>query len=67
MARKIFRSGNSTVISIPLEVLDLIHLEPGDEVNVVADPEHRRIVVTPTEDAGLAEVRESTLRLGELL
>ncbi len=67
MARKIFRSGNSTVVSIPPDVLDILDLEPGDEVNVAADPERGRIVVTPTEDAGLAEARESTLRLGELL
>ncbi len=67
MARKIFRSGNSTVVSIPPEVLDILDLEPGDEVNVAADPERGRIVVTPTEDAGLAAARESTLRLGELM
>lgn len=67
MARKIFRSGNSTVVSIPPEVLDILDLEPGDEVNVAADPERGRIVVTPTEDAGLGETRESTLRLSELM
>lgn len=67
MARKIFRSGNSTVVSIPPEVLDLLDLDPGDEVNVAADPERRRIVVTPTEAAGLAESRHIGPRLGELI
>lgn len=46
MARKIFRSGNSIVVSVPPEVLELLDLRPGDEVTVVADVERRRIVVT---------------------
>jgi putative addiction module antidote len=67
MGRKIFRSGNSTVVSIPPEVLELLGLEPGDEVNVVADAEHRRVIVTPTgarRPGGSLEVRE---RLGEFI
>ncbi|MFW6115738.1 MAG: AbrB/MazE/SpoVT family DNA-binding domain-containing protein [Chloroflexota bacterium] len=67
MARKIFRSGNSTVVSIPPEVLELLDLDPGDEVNVAADPERRRIVVTPTEAASVGEARDIRLRLGELM
>lgn len=61
MARKVFRSGNSTVVSIPPAVLELLDLEPGDEVQVEADPERRRIVVTPREGAKMQdhlEVRE---------
>ncbi len=47
MTRKIFRSGNSIVVSVPPEVLELLDLKPGDEVTVAADVERRRIVVTP--------------------
>lgn len=67
MARKIFRSGNSTVVSLPPEVLELLGLQPGDEVNVAADPERRRIVVTPTEAKGPREQLQVQERLGELI
>ncbi|MGC9400634.1 MAG: AbrB/MazE/SpoVT family DNA-binding domain-containing protein [Anaerolineae bacterium] len=47
MARKLFRSGNSTVVSLPGEVLEVLDLDAGDEVSVTADPEGGRIVITP--------------------
>jgi putative addiction module antidote len=63
MGRKIFRSGNSTVVSIPPEVLELLDLEPGNEVNVMADPEHRRILVTPSEETNASGPRQIGERL----
>ncbi len=48
MARKIFRTGNSTVVSLPVDVLEIVGLNPGDEVTVTADPEHQWIIVAPT-------------------
>lgn len=54
MGRKIFRSGNSTVVSIPLEALEVLDLDAGDQVNVVADPDRRCIIITPS-DAPLSE------------
>lgn len=47
MGRKIFRTGNSAVVSIPPEVLEATGLELGDEVRVTVDPEHTRIILTP--------------------
>jgi len=47
MERKLFRSGNSVVVSLPAEVLEEVGLTPGDAVNVLADPEHQWIVVKP--------------------
>ncbi|MGD8794677.1 MAG: AbrB/MazE/SpoVT family DNA-binding domain-containing protein [Anaerolineae bacterium] len=47
MARKVFRSGNSAVVSIPPEVLEVVGLQTGDAVTVVADVEGQRIIVTP--------------------
>lgn len=67
MGRTIFRSGNSTVVSLPPEVLEALELEPGDEVTIVADPERRRIVVTPTGTAGAGVRLEGPARLGELI
>jgi putative addiction module antidote len=67
MAREIFRSGNSTVVSLPPEVLELLDLEPGDEVNVAAETEQRRIVVTPAEPTAQEKNLEIRERLGELI
>jgi len=60
MPRKIFRTGNSVVVSLPADVLDAIGLELGDRVTVVADPEQRRIIITPAE-ASLPGVRSGFL------
>ncbi len=60
MGRKIFRSGNSTVVSLPTEALEILQLSLGDEVTVVAEPEHRRIVITPIE-TNLPGVRQDFL------
>ncbi len=48
MTRKIFRTGNSTVVSLPVDVLEIVGLSLGDEVTVTADPENQWIVVAPT-------------------
>jgi putative addiction module antidote len=50
MARKIFRTGNSAVVSLPPDVLETIGLELGDEVTVAADPERQWIVIAPAEE-----------------
>ncbi|MBS1248669.1 MAG: hypothetical protein MAG431_00228 [Chloroflexi bacterium] len=47
MTRTIFRSGNSTVVSLPPEVLDDLGLRIGDEVSVVTDVQHNHIIVQP--------------------
>jgi putative addiction module antidote len=60
MARKIFRTGNSTVVSLPADVLEAVDLELGDEVTVVADPEQRQIIITPA-GAALPGVRPGFL------
>jgi putative addiction module antidote len=60
MGRKIFRSGNSTVVSIPLEALEALDLDTGDQVNVVADPDRRRIIITPS--AAVAGGKELKIR-----
>ena len=44
MSRRIFRTGNSAVVSLPADVLDRVGLELGDLVNVVADLEQRQII-----------------------
>jgi len=49
MPRKIFRTGNSAVVSLPSDVLETVGLALGDSVTVLADPEQRQIIIAPTE------------------
>ena len=49
MQRKVFRTGNSTVVSLPREALDFLHLSEGADVAVELDRDNRRIVITPAE------------------
>jgi antitoxin component of MazEF toxin-antitoxin module len=47
VAREIFRTGNSTVVSLPADALEAIGLALGDEVTVTVDPDRQRIIITP--------------------
>jgi putative addiction module antidote len=47
MARKIFRTGNSLVVSLPKDSVRLLGLQEGSEVSVAVDQEHGRIIIEP--------------------
>ena len=49
MTRKIFRSGNSAVVSIPQESLEALGLEVGSEVEVIVDEDRGRLILRPAE------------------
>lgn len=49
MIRKIFKTGNSVVVSLPKDAMEYLQIEEGTEVNVELDREQRRIVITPTD------------------
>jgi putative addiction module antidote len=49
MLRKVFKTGNSLVVSIPKNALDYLDLVEGEEVAVDLDREKRQIVITPVE------------------
>ncbi|MBN1666416.1 MAG: AbrB/MazE/SpoVT family DNA-binding domain-containing protein [Anaerolineales bacterium] len=49
MNRKIFKTGNSVVVSLPKDAIEYLHMDEGTEVNVELDREKRRIVITPAE------------------
>lgn len=46
MVRKIFKSGNSTVLALPKEMLDTLHLKEGEDVSVELDAERQQIVIS---------------------
>ena len=47
MLRKIFRTGNSIVVSIPKDILDELELSEGKDVSVELDSQQRQIVISP--------------------
>jgi len=49
MARRIFKSGNSLVVSLPRASLELLGLQEGSEVSVTVDPDSGRIIVQPAQ------------------
>lgn len=51
MVRKIFKTGNSMVVSLPKDTLDFLGLAEGAEVSVELDRERRQIVIAPLETA----------------
>jgi putative addiction module antidote len=49
MTRKIFRNGNSLVVSLPPSVVERLGLREGSEVEVIADDDRGAILVLPIE------------------
>lgn len=59
MLRKIFRTGNSIVVSIPRDILDELQLSEGADVSVEFDAEQRQIVISPVEKTMLTGIDET--------
>jgi len=47
MLRKIFRTGNSIVVSIPKDILDELDLSEGEDVSIELNRQQRQIVISP--------------------
>lgn len=47
MLRKIFRTGNSIVVSIPRDILDELKLSEGQDVSIELDSQQRQNVISP--------------------
>lgn len=63
MLRKLFKTGNSTVISFPKEYLEALHIEAGSEVHIDLDRESNTLTITPVhEPAELAGIDETFAR-----
>jgi putative addiction module antidote len=50
MSRKIFKTGNSLVVSLPRDVIEYLQIGEGAEVDLRLDREQRRIVIEPAEN-----------------
>jgi putative addiction module antidote len=62
MLRKIFRTGNSMVVSIPKDILEQLELSEGEDVSVELDREQRQIVISPVEKPLAVRVNEEFAR-----
>ncbi len=63
MVRRLFRTGNSIVISLPKEVLDSLGIKDGGNVNLELDREQRRVIITPVKKPiAIAGVNEDFAR-----
>jgi putative addiction module antidote len=49
MFRKVFRTGNSLVIALPKEAVELLGLAEGKEVSLELDRENRQVILAPVE------------------
>ena len=49
MERRLFKTGNSVVISLPKEILDGLGLADGENVSLEFDRQKKRIIITPVE------------------
>lgn len=49
MLRKIFKTGNSIVVSLPKEMIEPLGVRDGSDVSLELDREHRQIIIRPVE------------------
>jgi putative addiction module antidote len=49
MLRKVFRTGNSMVVSLPREALDYLNIQEGAEIEIDLDRENRQMILKPLE------------------
>ena len=62
MLRKLFRTGNSIVISIPKDILDELKLSEGESVSVELDSKQHQIVISSVEKPLAVGVDEAFAR-----
>lgn len=58
MIRRLFKTGNSIVLSLPKEALDMLNLGDGKTVKLEIDTEQRRLIISPAEPLTYAGVDE---------
>ena len=56
MSRKIFKTGNSEVISLPKEMLNALNIQSGSQMDIRLDKTNRQIIISPTTPLAVAGV-----------
>ena len=68
MLRKVFKTGNSLVVSLPKDLLEPLGMTDGTEVSVEIDWKNHQILIRPTEKSFAAGLREEFARqVGEFI
>lgn len=49
MLRKVFKTGNSLVVSLPKDLLESLDMREGTDVSVELDRQNRQILIRPAE------------------
>lgn len=49
MQRKLLKTGNRTVLSLPKQMLDSLRLKSGDNVFIELDKQNNRLVISPVQ------------------
>ncbi len=63
MIRRLFKTGNSIVLSLPKEVLDDLGVKDGENVQLELDREGKRVIITPVDQPlAVAGVNEEFAR-----
>ncbi len=62
MIRRLFKTGNSIVLSLPKEVLDVLGVKEGESVNLELNPDARQVTLSPVEKPALPGVNEEFAR-----
>ena len=47
MIKRLFKTGNSVVLSLPREVLDSLGVKNGENVNLEMDQKRHRLIISP--------------------
>ncbi|MBT4309214.1 MAG: AbrB/MazE/SpoVT family DNA-binding domain-containing protein [Anaerolineae bacterium] len=56
MSRKIFKAGNSAVVSLPKDMLEALQIRDGSQVDVILDQPNRQIIIRPTEHLSIVGI-----------
>lgn len=56
MSRKVFKTGNSTVASLPKDILDALKIQAGSQVDIFLDEPNQQIIIRPIEALPIAGV-----------
>jgi putative addiction module antidote len=62
MLRKVFKTGNSIVVSLPKDMLEPLNVAEGDEVSLELDRKNQQIVIRPVEKAIAVHIDASFAR-----
>jgi antitoxin MazE len=62
MYRKLFKTGNSVVVSLPKDMIEPLGVSEGADVSVELDRENRQIIIRPAETPLAGSIDEDFAR-----